>query len=122
MGQVHAHAARVAGADLVAVAGSSPAAAEDGAARLGAARAARTRGELIDSPDIDVVHVCTPNGTHRVLAAAALAAGKHVICEKPLATTRDDAAMLAGLARRSAAVTAVPFVYRYYPTVREARA
>jgi predicted dehydrogenase len=122
MGQVHAHAARVAGADLVAVAGSSPAAAEAGAARLGADRAARTPGELIDSPDIDVVHVCTPNGTHRELAAAALAAGKHVICEKPLATTRDDAAMLAGLALRSAAVTAVPFVYRYYPTVREARA
>lgn len=122
MGQVHAHALRVAGADLTAVAGSSPAAAEAGAARLGAERAARTPQELIDSPDVDVVHVCTPNGTHRDLAAAALAAGKHVVCEKPLATTREDAALLAGLASRSAAVTAVPFVYRYYPAVREARA
>ena len=122
MGQVHAHALRVAGADLTAVAGSSPAAAEAGAARLGAERAARTPHELIDSPDVDVVHVCTPNGTHRDLAAAALAAGKHVVCEKPLATTREDAALLAGLASRSAAVTAVPFVYRYYPAVREARA
>lgn len=122
MGRVHSHAVRVAGADLVAVAGSSPAAAREAAARLGAERAAGTPGELIDSPDIDVVHVCTPNGTHRELAAAALAAGKHVVCEKPLATTLDDAALLAELARRSAAVTAVPFVYRYYPAVREARA
>ena len=39
----------------------------------------------MESPDVDVVHVCTPNHLHLPLAEAALAAGKHVICEKPLA-------------------------------------
>lgn len=122
MGRVHAHAVRIAGGEVVAVAGSSPAAAADAVDRLRAERAANTSADLIGSSDIDVVHVCTPNGTHRDLVAAALAAGKHVICEKPLATTLEDAALLADLARRSVVVTAVPFVYRYYPAVREARA
>jgi predicted dehydrogenase len=122
MGRVHAQAARVAGADIVAVASSSPQAAAEGAAALGAERAALTSQELIDSADIDVVHVCTPNSAHRNLAAAALASGKHVICEKPLATTLADAQLLAGQARSLALVASVPFVYRYYPLVREARA
>jgi len=122
MGRVHAHAARVAGADVVAVASSSPEAATTGAAALGAERAASTPQELIDSTDIDVVHVCTPNNAHRDLAAAALASGKHVICEKPLATTVADAELLAEQARSAGLVASVPFVYRYYPLVREARA
>jgi predicted dehydrogenase len=122
MGRVHAHAVRAAGGDVIAVASSSPAAAEGGVAALGAERAAHTPHELIESADIDVVHVCTPNQAHRELAAAALAAGKHVICEKPLATSVADAAFLVDLARSAAVVAAVPFVYRYYPVVREARA
>ncbi|GGP24799.1 Gfo/Idh/MocA family protein [Silvimonas amylolytica] len=71
---------------------------------------------------IDVVHICTPNATHHDLARRALLAGKHVICEKPLATSLADATELATLARDSGLVTAVPFVYRYHPMVREARA
>ncbi len=122
MGRVHAHAVRAVGADVVAVSSSSPETAKIGAAALGAERAAVSAQELIESPDIDVVHVCTPNGAHRDLAAAALASGKHVICEKPLATTAADAALLTEQARSAAVVAAVPFVYRYYPLIREARA
>ncbi len=72
-------------------------------------------------PDIDVVHICTPNHLHLPLAEAALAAGKHVICEKPLALDAAGAQRLVDAATDSGLHAAVPFVYRYYPTVREAR-
>jgi predicted dehydrogenase len=121
MGRVHAHAIRAAGAEVVAVASSSPESAQLGASRLGAARAAQSPAELIAADDIDVVHVCTPNATHLHLATAVIAVGKHVICEKPLATTVSDAQLLADRARRSDVVAAVPFVYRQYAMVREAR-
>ena len=74
------------------------------------------------SPDVDVVHICTPNHLHAPFARMALSRGKHVICEKPLATTSADAAELVELARSAGVVAAVPFIYRYYPTVRESRA
>lgn len=122
MGRVHAHAIRAAGAEVVAVASSRPASAQLAASTLGASRAARSAAELIAADDIDVVHVCTPNATHLDLATAVIAAGKHVICEKPLATTVADAQAMADLARRADVVAAMPFVYRHYAVVREARA
>ena len=70
---------------------------------------------------MDVVHVCTPNSLHVPLARRALAAGKPVACEKPLATTLADALDLARRSRRGRVAT-VPFVYRFYPVVREIRA
>ena len=121
MGRVHAHAVQAAGGELVAVAGSSPARAQAAAGELRALRPADPQ-ELIDAIDVDVVHVCTPNHTHKALARAALAAGKHVVCEKPLATSAADATELASAAERRGVVAAVPFVYRWYPMVREARA
>ncbi|HEX5248853.1 MAG TPA: Gfo/Idh/MocA family oxidoreductase, partial [Gaiellales bacterium] len=104
------------------VASPTPGNAARFAAKRGIPRHHTDYRALIEQPDVDVVCIGAPNDLHRDICVAAASAGKHVICEKPLATTRDDAAMLADLARRSAAVTAVPFVYRYYPTVREARA
>jgi hypothetical protein len=67
-------------------------------------------------------HICTPNHTHATMVEAALAAGKPVICQKPLATTVADSQRLAELAEDAGVVTCVPFVYRFYPSVREARA
>jgi predicted dehydrogenase len=78
--------------------------------------------DALDGGDIDLVHICTPNHTHLDLAHAAIAAGVHVICEKPLATTASDAAGLAAAASTAGVVHAVPFAYRFYGTVREARA
>jgi predicted dehydrogenase len=69
-----------------------------------------------------VVHICTPNDLHAPLAEAALHAGKHVVCEKPLATTAAEADRLVGAAARSERVATVPFVYRYNAVVFEARA
>ena len=63
-----------------------------------------------------------PNATHAPLARLALEHGKAVVCEKPLATSVEDARALVDAARASQTVTAVPFVYRFHPLVREVRA
>ena len=121
IGAVHARSARLAGARVVGIAASSLESARLAATALGAERAFDTAEELAASPDVDVVHVCTPNHLHVPLALAALAAGKHVICEKPIALDADGARELVDAASASGRLAAVPFVYRYYPTVREAR-
>ncbi|WP_121257640.1 Gfo/Idh/MocA family protein [Solirubrobacter pauli] len=121
IGAVHARSARLAGASLVGVAASSPESARRAAATLGAERAFESADELVAADDVDVVHICTPNHLHVPLAEAALAAGKHVILEKPIAMDAESAQTLADAAARSGKIAAVPFVYRFYPTVREAR-
>jgi predicted dehydrogenase len=121
IGAVHARSARLAGASLVGVAASTPESARRAAAALGAERAFASADELVRADGVDVVHICTPNHLHVPLAEAALAAGKHVILEKPIAMDADGAQTLAEAAADAAKVAAVPFVYRYYPTVREAR-
>jgi predicted dehydrogenase len=122
IGRVHARAARLAGATLVGVSASSAERARVAAVELGAQRWFASSEALVADGAVEVVHVCTPNHLHAPLAERALAAGKHVVCEKPLATREGDAARLAAAAERAGVVAAVPFVYRYYPTVREARA
>jgi len=121
IGAIHARSARLAGARLVGVAASSPESALAAAAELGADRAFESAEELVRDPGVDVVHICTPNHLHLPLAEAALAAGKHVICEKPLALDAEGAQRLVDAAADSGLQAGVPFVYRYYPTVREAR-
>jgi predicted dehydrogenase len=122
MGSVHAAAVRAAGGTVTRVAGRNQAAAAQALARLGGVEAAESPKALIESDDVDVVHICTPNATHAELAGLAIAAGKSVICEKPLATSVLDAAILREEAERAGVVHAVPFIYRFYPAVREARA
>jgi len=121
IGAVHARSSRLAGARIVGVSASSPSRSEEAARVLGAERAFATSEELVESPDVDVVHICTPNHLHLPLAEAALAAGKHVVCEKPLATDLAGARTLVDAAAAAGTAAAVPFVYRYYATVREAR-
>jgi predicted dehydrogenase len=120
IGAAHARAVRAAGGDLVAVAGRTPGSAA--AERLAADRGAGSWQEVVEADDVDVVHICTPNHLHAPIATAALAAGKHVVCEKPLSVDVQSAQELARLARAAGVVAAVPFVYRFYPTVRDARA
>jgi predicted dehydrogenase len=120
--RVHARAARLAGAQLVGVAASTPARSAAASAALGAERGFADAEELIASEAIDVVHVCAPNHLHVPLAIAAIEAGKKVICEKPVALDPAGADELAAAAERAAALVTVPFVYRYYPSVRELRA
>jgi predicted dehydrogenase len=121
IGEVHARAVRGAGGVLAAVAGRDVESSAAAATRLLARRAAASGEELVEADDVDVVHICTPNHLHAPLAERALAAGKHVVCEKPLSTDLDSARRLADLAGEASVVSAVPFVYRFYPTVRDAR-
>ena len=71
---------------------------------------------------MDVVHLCVPNHLHVPLAKRALAAGKNVICEKPLSLDPEAAQELVDAVAAAGTVGTVPFVYRFYPMVREARA
>jgi len=118
---VHAHAVRAAGGEVTAVLGSGPASTASAVATMGARRGVADLADLVTAPDVDVVHICTPNRTHSEFAEAALAAGKHVICEKPLATSVLDARRLTELACGTGWVASVPFVYRFYASVREVR-
>jgi len=122
IGAVHRRAAVLAGATVRGVAASSPQRAQQAAQAWGVPRGYRDIEDVVSDPQVQVVHICTPNHLHRPMAQAALEAGKHVICEKPLATTLQDAEALAALAASSGRVATVPFVYRYHPVVREARA
>lgn len=121
VGAVHAHAVRAAGGTVVGVAASTPERSRAAAQRLGAEKAYEGAEALVEDEAVDVVHVCTPNHLHEDLAQRALKAGKHVICEKPLAVDAEGAQRLADLAADAKVCAAVPFAYRYYPTVHEAR-
>jgi predicted dehydrogenase len=122
MGQVHARAIRAAGAEVAAVCSGTLAGANAAAGALGAGCRAETLDDMLGAGDIDVIHVCTPNHLHADQALAAIKAGKHVVCEKPLATTESAARELSTAAAAAGVVGAVPFVYRCYASVREARA
>jgi predicted dehydrogenase len=121
IGSVHAKAALSAGAIVTGIANRDLDIARVLQERVGAERVTDSAEDLIESSDVDVVHVCTPNASHRPFVEKALRAGKHVICEKPLAMDVAEAASLKRLAASVGVVAAVPFVYRYYPMVREIR-
>ena len=122
IGRVHARSARLAGATLVGVTASTPERSAAAAADLGAERFFDHAEDLVVSDDVDVVHICTPNHLHEPLALRALESGKHVVCEKPLAMDSSGAERLTAAAKSAGTVATVPFVYRYYATIREARA
>lgn len=122
MATVHSRAARAAGARLVGVLSSGPEKSESARTQLGFERAYSDLPQLLADPNVNVVQVCTPNALHTEQTLAALAAGKHVICEKPLATSSADAALVVAAADETTRVGTVPFVYRFHPLVREARA
>ncbi|MFI6517588.1 Gfo/Idh/MocA family protein [Spirillospora sp. NPDC050679] len=121
MGTVHARAIRRSGGVVSRVAGSTPASSRAAAERLAAEFPADTAEDVLGADDVDIVHICTPNSTHAALVRAAIDAGKHVVCEKPLAVSPEEAADLLDRAAAAGVTATVPFVYRFYPSVREAR-
>ena len=120
MARVHSRAARSAGAALEVIATSDLAGSERAAADLGFAIAADP-DDFFAHP-VDVVHVCTPNRAHAQQSLSALEAGSHIICEKPVATDSATAGRVLERAEELGLGGTVPFVYRYHPMVREARA
>jgi predicted dehydrogenase len=96
----------------------------DAAARMGWAEAATDWRDVVARDDIDIVDVSTPGDTHRDIAIAALEAGKHVLCEKPLANTVEEAEEMvaaAQAAERRGVLSMVGFNYRRTPALALAR-
>jgi predicted dehydrogenase len=132
MGRAHAHGWRTVAhvfdlplhPRLVAVAGRDGAAAKAAAGKLGFSTGLEGWDALIARDDIGLIDVCTPGSGHADVAIAALEAGKHVLCEKPLANSVAESEAMAAAAERAAAndvVAMVAFNYRRVPAVEVAR-
>lgn len=121
MGPAHTEALRRLGIRVAGILGSSPEKSQRAAAALNLPKAYASFEELLADPEVQAVHITTPNKLHHATARAALEAGKHVMCEKPLAMTSAESADLVETARRSGVAAAVCYNLRYYPLNIEAR-
>lgn len=115
IGAVHLSTLRRLGIPIIGVLGSSAARGADRARALGVAKAYGSLDEMLADPTVQVVHVTSPNVAHCGQVKAILAAGKHVICEKPLAMTSAQSAEMLAMARASGKVAAVCYNTRFYP-------
>jgi len=122
VGRAHIEALRRLAIPIQGVLGSSPGRTQDSCRSLGIARAYGSMEELAGDGSVDVVHICTPNHLHAPETQSALQAGKHVMCEKPLAMNTEETAALVELAEKRGKVGAVTYNLRYYPLCQEAHA
>jgi predicted dehydrogenase len=116
IGPVHLEALRRLGMNVQALC-DLPERVEAAAKRLGVPQAFGDYRDLVRSPDVDVVHITSPNRFHCEMSLAALRAGKHAVCEKPLAMNTRETAEIVKVARRSGKVFAVNYNLRFYPAV-----
>jgi predicted dehydrogenase len=122
MGRVHTEGIRRLGnVEVVAIAASSEEKARKFADELGVEGATGDYHTLLADPSIDAVHICTPNSLHFPMAMAALAAGKNVLCEKPLATTVEEGKQLVAKAAETGLSNCTFQNLRYYPLVQQMR-
>lgn len=123
MGKVHLEAVRRLGyVEVVAIAASSQAKAQEFADEWGVPHATADYHSLLANPEIEVVHVCAPNELHFRMVTDALNAGKHVVCEKPLANSIEEGEQLVRHAEASGLANCCFFNVRSYPHVRQMRA
>jgi len=123
MGRVHTeNLRRLGNVEVAGIAARTEAQARLFADELSIERAAGDYRGFLADPAIDAVHICTPNAMHFPLAMAALDAGKHVLCEKPLATSVAEAAAMLGRAREKNLANCTFHNLRYYPQVQNMRA
>jgi predicted dehydrogenase len=121
IGPVHVEALRRLGVEVVGVLGSSAGKSRQAAQELGIPRAYSSLDELLSDERVNVVHITTPNRLHFDQASRALQAGKHVLCEKPLAMDSAQSAALVELAAQSGLAAGVNYNVRFYPLCLEAR-
>jgi predicted dehydrogenase len=122
MGRVHTEGIRRLGnVEIAAIAGSNDEKAKKFAAEVGVERSTGDYKTLLKDPEIEAVHVCTPNALHFPMAKAALEAGKHVLCEKPLAMSAAEAEEMVKLARAKNLANCTFHNLRYYPMVQHLR-
>jgi predicted dehydrogenase len=122
IGPVHVEGMRRAGVHVAGIVGSSPEKSQLAAEQLGLPRGYATLDDVLADPAVDSVHLATPNRLHFAQAAAVLRAGKHVLCEKPLAMTSAETADLVRIAAESARAAGVAYNIRFYPLCHEAAA
>ncbi|MGH0038347.1 MAG: Gfo/Idh/MocA family protein [Myxococcota bacterium] len=101
--------------DVVSVAARDPEKARRFAARHGIGKVHSSYAEMLDDPSLDAIYVPLPNGLHAEWTLRALEAGKHVLCEKPLASNADEAARMAEAAEKSGRRLMEAFHWRYHP-------
>lgn len=122
IGSLHIEALRRLGyIDVVAVAASNIEKARQKAKMFNIDNAYGNYKELLANSEISAVHICTPNYLHYEIAKEALLAGKHVICEKPLAMNTKEAKELVELSKEKNLINAVHFNIRFYPLVQQMR-
>lgn len=122
IGPQHINAVRRLGfVDIVAVADMNEAVAREKADQLSVPKAYGNYEEMLKDPDVHVVHNATPNFLHYPVNAAIMAAGKHVVSDKPLALTADEARKLRDQAAKAGVYNGVTFSYRGNPLVQQAR-
>ena len=122
MGRTHIQSLRRLGIEVHGVAGVDADEGRRVAAELSISRWYPGYDQVVADNEVQVVHLCTPNHLHYPQAKQALLAGKHVLCEKPLAMTVAEARELSELARAKGLFTAVNYNLRFYPILQEARA
>ena len=122
IGVVHVEALRRLGVEVAGIVGSSRERAAEKARAAGLPEPYPSYEAMLEDPAVDVVHLTTPNHLHHAQVRDALAAGKHVVCEKPLAMNSEETADLVRLAEESGLVHAVNFNIRFYAQNQEARA
>jgi predicted dehydrogenase len=122
VGRAHLEALRRIGVPVRGMLGSSRERSEEARESLGLERAYGSLEELAADPAVSVVHICTPNHLHFEEASCMLRAGKHVLCEKPLAMDSRESEMLVQLAKKCRRVGGVAYNLRYYPLCQEAKA
>ena len=120
IGPVHVEALRRAGIQVAGILGSTPAKSASAADKTGLAKGYLTFEEVLADPIVDAVHLTTPNRLHFDQAVQVLRAGKHVICEKPLAMDSAQSAELVRIAADSGLAAAVAYNIRFYPLCHEA--
>src|SRR5438105_4744703 len=106
---------RIRAVEVAGVVGSTAQRGLEAARRLGVDRAYPDLDAMLGDRSVDVVHNCTPNDVHREVSAGALAAGKHVLSEKPLGLDSAETAALVEAAASAEVVTGVCFTYRHFP-------
>jgi predicted dehydrogenase len=122
MGRVHTEGIRRLGnVEVAAIAASSDEKAKKFAAEVGVERSSGDYRSLLKDLEIEAVHVCTPNALHFPMTKAALEAGKHVLCEKPLAMSAAEAEEMVKLARSKNLANCTFHNLRYYPMVQHLR-
>ncbi len=121
IGTVHVEALRRLGVDVRGVVDATPELAQAATLRMGLPMAYPSLEAALADPDVDVVHVTSPNQFHYPQVGSILAAGKHVVCEKPLAVSSSESRELVALAEASGLIAAVNFNIRFYPLNQHAR-